>query len=153
MQHFNLELLSDNESSIAGSQIEIMSRARTFRFKYQSSHGPITDPKLVPLFENLDTARYWDPLGLVDGSNPIGGFRGGLTQIKTPTPKEREENRVWARERFTHEELQELFTLILNQALLSPLETGKPGTDMGHAILLRELVEWYKKSKVKNIEG
>ncbi len=85
------------------------------------------------LLESLKIGRFWYVLSSVDG------YR---SYLDSQSVKERGESKVWARERFTEEELEKLLELVVNTALhLGSENTNWSGTRKGHSILYESVVD------------
>lgn len=90
------------------------------------------DGRTMSLFKSLQTGRFWDVLYQLDGCNSWNDC---------DTKEVSEEKRRWAKENFTHWELNKLLELAVGVAIAVPFEIGAPGSKRGHSILYRELVE------------
>tara|TARA_Y100000310_G_scaffold343131_1_gene449368 strand:+ start:3042 stop:4328 length:1287 start_codon:yes stop_codon:yes gene_type:complete len=101
--------------------------------------------KLLNTFRDLETGKFWGVIHNIDGS---ARRQGDLlwkhpAQLQQDASEQRQEAQKWAKGAFTDGELQELFTLVVNQALLKPYGeySNLPGGNRGHSILFREFVE------------
>ncbi len=130
MNEFIINLLPDSDSYLDTNRQKIIRNAKSFRQEYINNHQGSDYDELDHFFRDLETGGYWSVLRAIDGSdNPLA--RQSL-QVRKDT-------RNWARQKFTHGELQKLLDICANTALLIPFETHCPGTYKGHSILYREL--------------
>ncbi len=144
---FQIKLLQDDKNSIANSRKEIIEQTRQFTVRLldhvirpgRDSSG--TDQRPALLARDLLTGRFWGVLSCVDGTSyevPEGFYS---TETREGRARKNETIRVWARNNFSHFELEEILNLAVNQALLRPYNIPLPGTLRGHSILYSELVE------------
>lgn len=133
---YTLQLLPDDKEQISASRYQIVTDAARFVadsiLSYDTAVRHKTTspgPRLLSLGQDLLHARFWGVLNGIDGY---------------ASPHKLEESiitRAWAQERFTPHQLEQLLNIAVNQALLKPYKTAWPGTNKGHSILYRELVE------------
>lgn len=111
----------------------VSSTARSFPWRYLAANSSRKiDQELGHFFEDLQSGRYWGVLTQIDGTN---------NWHEPQTLKQRETARNWAKERFTERELNQIRDICVETALVVPFETNWPGTNIGHTLLYRELVE------------
>ncbi len=167
MSEFRLELLADDKTSIVASKKTVMQQADEFKQDYISRHPeykeilslksygetynlPNEMKSMATFFNDLDVARFWGTIEFVDGRLPNQNSSASLfepTSVKD-TLKKNIENREKAKTLFSHDDLEKILNIAVNQALLVPKETSMPGTYIGHSILFDELVE--KKDSIFN---
>ncbi len=170
-EKFKLELLPDGLDEIASSKNEIIGRARTFRQDYLANYPEILADdelaeffseerinintsdflrdhlqkvhyqRLASLFRDLEDGRFWGTLRLLDGSVPKEDYLliGRMGDEKAQTDGVLAKR--WAKQAFSGDELQELLTVCINQAILIPSNLSAPGIYRGHSILFEEFVE------------
>lgn len=156
MRGLELKLLSEEPSEIEKSRKELVASAYEFRDEYASRHheldiraiyaSPISVPKehqpINNFFRDLVDARFWGSIRFLDGNaryysdTPLVRYKS-----EEEASKIREESRKRAAEFFNEYDINRLFNIIVNQALLIPYKTSWPGTYKGHSILHEEIIE------------
>ncbi|MFA6460877.1 MAG: hypothetical protein WCV90_01305 [Candidatus Woesearchaeota archaeon] len=108
-------------------------------------HRLLIDPsadrnKGLNLVNDLLSARYWGTLGALDGPSQDGFYQYyGAADFERLKPA-RVEAQKWATTIFAPYDLEKLLNVAVNQALLQPIKTCKPGTTLGHAHIYDHLV-------------
>lgn len=136
---FTLDLLADRLPEEDAKRL-VVQQARDFGSNYFYRHPEKQGEKeLDLLFEALVQGRFWYTLNKIDG--PADTSKVSLTGLsrKPFTKEEIEETRTWANANFVEAELQELFDISVNYALLVPKKSGAPGSVRGHIILYKRL--------------
>ncbi|MBS3152256.1 hypothetical protein J4230_02495 [Candidatus Woesearchaeota archaeon] len=134
-QDFTLELMAkdDEEITLEAAKASLIDRTQRFVETYRTSKNFLCkNRKIDNMLKNLEDARYWGVLYMVDGQNQK--IRPG----STPKP---EEAQTWSKGLFSNAELQEILTITVNQAILIPHKTSWPGTYHGYSALLEYVIE------------
>ncbi len=97
--------------------------------------------RYASLAQDLSYARFWDALTILDGSDFHGGISGSSSKSEEQWLKDNAQRRKWATESIYEPDLEEIFNISVNQALLKPVQTGWPGSRIPHLILYGHLVK------------
>ncbi len=136
---YNITLLPDTQES----KYQVMAQAG------EASHHIISHLLANPtadkthellLVGDLLSARYWGTLDTLDGPSPERFYQSCTAADFERVKPARVEAQKWATDRFPAYELEKLLNITVNQALLQPLKTCKPGTTIGHANIYDQLV-------------
>lgn len=126
---FELNLYSETDES----RKRVLREAGEFEQAYLAVHqDKASDEKFKVFFSDLKSGAFWRNITFLDGTN---------NQLVQRKPEQPAEARAWAQASFTQQELQKIFDIIVNTALLVPHPNSWPGTYKGHSILLRDIVE------------
>jgi hypothetical protein len=107
--------------------------AKTLPWDYlRHDSSRVIDQAIGALFADVQSGRFWGVLAWIDG---------GFNEFRPDPEEKRQAAREWAHQNFTHYELQRLLDICVDTALIVPNQTSWPGTDKGHSILHRELVQ------------
>lgn len=132
MARFNLELLVGDELS----KQELELRINDF-INYMPPKKDGQMDMLAVLHDDIKAAKHWHMLGTIDGY-PKKKISERLSSNQQWTAEKAHE---WARQHFSENQLQELFTLAVNCAIMPYRLDGSPGYELGHSIIYDNIVK------------
>jgi hypothetical protein len=118
--------------------------ANNFMGTYLTEHPEAKkDLEVALLFRDIEVGRFWGIMEKIDGATDyqgVPGFERGLSEEQAA--QKREENRTWAREHFTPDQLQELFGIYMTMVFSAPDGTIEaPGSDRPSSMAYMQIVD------------